>query len=62
VTHVGRATSFNYLQTQVYFPPGGESIGVRLAKELGVPVQPLPGGRDPRRLVVIVGPQRGPGN
>src|SRR5712691_1963675 len=52
VTHVGRATSFNYLQTQVYFPPGGESIGIRLAKQLGVPVQPLPGGHDPRRLVV----------
>jgi hypothetical protein len=62
VTHVGRATSFNYPQTQVYYPPGGEAIGVRLAKELGVPVQPLPGGRDPRRLVVIVGPKRGPGN
>ena len=26
------------------------------------PVQPLPGGTDPRRLVVIVGPERGPGN
>jgi hypothetical protein len=62
VTHVGRATSFNYPQTQVYYPPGAEAIGMRLAKQLGVPVQPLPGGLDPRRLVVIVGPQRGPGN
>jgi hypothetical protein len=62
VTHVGPATSFTYPQTQVYYPPAGEAIGVRLAKQLGVPVQPLPGGRDPRRLVVIVGPQRGPGN
>lgn len=61
VTHVGKATSFNYPQTQVYYPPAGEAIGVRLAKELGVPVQPLPGGLDPRRLVVIVGPKRGPG-
>ena len=58
VTHVGKATSFNYPQTQVYYPPGGEAIGVRLAKDLGVPVQPLPGGKDPRRLVVIVGPKR----
>jgi len=58
VTHVGRATSFTYPQTQVYYPPGGEAIGVRLAKQLGVPVQPLPGGHDPRRLVVIVGPKR----
>ena len=62
VTHVGRASSFNYPQTQVYYPPGAEAIGMRLAKELGVPVQPLPGGLDPRRLVVIVGPQRGPGS
>jgi LytR cell envelope-related transcriptional attenuator len=62
VTRVGRASSFNYPQTQVYYPPGGEAIGVRLAKQLGVPVQPLPGGTDPRRLVLIVGPQRGPGN
>jgi hypothetical protein len=62
VTHVGRASSFNYPQTQVYYPPGAEAIGMRLAKQLGVPVQPLPGGRDPRRLVLIVGPQRGPGN
>ena len=57
ITHVGRATSFNYPQTEVYFPPGGEAIAVRLAKQLDVPVQPLPGGKDQRRLVIIVGPQ-----
>ena len=62
VTHVGRASSFNYPQTQVYYPPGAEAIGLRLAQQLGVPVQPLPGGVDQRRLVLIVGPQRGPGN
>jgi hypothetical protein len=62
VTHVGRASSFSYPQTQVYYPPGAEAIGLRLAKQLGVPVQPLPGGVDQRRLVLIVGPQRGPGN
>jgi hypothetical protein len=62
VTHVGRASSFNYPQTQVYYPPGAEAIGLRLAKQLGVPVQPLPGGLDQRRLVLIVGPERGPGN
>jgi len=60
ISHVGKATSFNYLQTEVYYPPGGEAIGVRLAKQLDVPAQPLPGGLDPRRLVVIVGPKRGP--
>ena len=57
IEKVGRATSFNYPQTQVYYPPGGEQIGVRLAKALDVPVQPLPGGVDPKRLVVIVGPE-----
>ena len=61
ITHVGRASAFNYPQTQVYYPPGGEAIALRLAKALDVPVQPLPGGTNPRRLVVIVGPQRGPG-
>ena len=60
IAHVGKASSFAYLETEVYYPPGGEAIGLRLAKELGVPAQPLPGGLDPRRLVVIVGPQRGP--
>jgi transcriptional regulator with XRE-family HTH domain len=61
VTHVGRASSFNYPQTQVYYPPGGEAVCTRLAKQLDVPVQPLPGGDDPRRCIVIVGPERGPG-
>jgi LytR cell envelope-related transcriptional attenuator len=60
VVHVGRATSFNYPQTEVYFPPGGEAVCTRLAEQLSVPVQPLPGGTDPRRCVVIVGPHRGP--
>ena len=62
IEKVGRATSFNYPQTQVYYPPGGEAIATRLAKDLDVPVQPLPGGDDPRRLVVIVGPKKAVGN
>ena len=62
VVHVGKATSFNYPQTEVYYPPGGEQVGLRLAKELDVPAQPLPGGTDARRLVVIVGPARAVGN
>ena len=61
VIDVGRAATFTYTQTQVYYPPGGEAIGLRLAKQLGAPLQPLPGGKDPRRLVVIVGPKKGPG-
>lgn len=61
VVHVGKATSFNYPQTEVYYPPGGQAIGLHLAKQLDVPAQPLPGGADARRLVVIVGPRRGVG-
>src|SRR5947209_10457118 len=61
VVHVGRATSFNYPQSEVYYPPNGEQIGLRLARQLGVPAQPLPGGSDTRRLVVIVGPRRAVG-
>ena len=62
VSHVGKASSFNYLQTQVYYPPGGEAVCTQLAKQLDVPVQPLPGGDDPRRCLVIVGPETGPGS
>jgi hypothetical protein len=45
----------------VYFPPRCEGIAVRLAKQLGVATNPLPGGAGPCRLYVIVGPARGPG-
>jgi transcriptional regulator with XRE-family HTH domain len=62
IVKVGKATSFNYPQTEVYYPPGAQAIATRLAKQLEVPVQPLPGGLDPRRLVVIVGPRRLTGN
>ena len=62
IVNVARATSFNYPQTVVYYPPGAIAIATRLAKQLDVPVQPLPGGTNPRRLVVIVGPRRLTGN
>ncbi len=62
IVRVAKATSFNYPQTEVYYPPGAVEIATRLAKQLGVPVQPLPGGLDPRRLVVIVGPRKLTGN
>jgi transcriptional regulator with XRE-family HTH domain len=62
IVKVRKATSFNYPQTEVYYPPGAEAIALRLAKQLGVPVQPLPGGNDVRRLVVIVGPRKLTGN
>jgi LytR cell envelope-related transcriptional attenuator/helix-turn-helix protein len=62
ITHVGRASSFNYPQTEVYYPPGGDAVCTRLAQQLDVSIQPLPGGSDPRRCLVIVGPQKGPTN
>jgi hypothetical protein len=61
IDHVGKADRFDYRQTAVYYPPGGELYAIRLARQLGVVTKPLPGGKNPRRLVVVVGPQKGPG-
>ena len=61
VKRVGRADSFAYPQTAVYFPPKCEGLAVRLAKQLGVAAKPLPGGAGPCKLWVIAGPARGPG-
>lgn len=58
IKRVSRAGRFDYPETSVYFPPGGENIGRRLADQLGVTARPLPAGKNPRRLVVIVGPPR----
>lgn len=58
IKRVSRAGRFDYPETSVYFPPGGERIGRRLAGQLGVTARPLPGGKNPRRLVVIVGPPK----
>jgi transcriptional regulator with XRE-family HTH domain len=56
ITRVAKANRFDYPRTVVYFEPGGEAYGKRLADELGVEARPLPGGSNPRRLVVIAGP------
>jgi transcriptional regulator with XRE-family HTH domain len=61
VKKVGRADRFDYPLSAVYYSPGGRLIAVRLARQLGFVTRPLPGGSDPNRLVVIVGPKRGPG-
>ena len=61
IAHVGRADRFDYQQTAVYYERGGRDNAIRLARELGVVTKPLPGGGDPKRLVVVVGPQKGPG-
>jgi len=55
IRRVRKATSSNYPRTTVYYEPGGDAYGARLARQLGVTAAPLPGGRNPRRLVVIVG-------
>ena len=52
VANAGRS---DYLETRVYYPPRAEAIAERLAAELGVETAALPGGDNPRRLVVIVG-------
>jgi transcriptional regulator with XRE-family HTH domain len=56
IKRVARANRFDYRNTAVYFEPGGEAYGARLAKQLCVDSRPLPGGTNPRRLVVIAGP------
>lgn len=56
IATVRRADRFDYPETAVYYQPGGRTIAARLAAELGVATKPLPGGKDPRRLIVIVGP------
>ena len=60
IKKVGRADSFTYPQTAVYFPPGCDALALRLAKQLGVETKPLPGGTGGCELFVIVGPARGP--
>lgn len=61
VKTVRRADRFDYPSSAVYYSPGGRLVAVRLARQIGVATKPLPGGSDPNRLVVIVGPKRGPG-
>jgi LytR cell envelope-related transcriptional attenuator/Helix-turn-helix domain len=58
VRSVRRADRFDYPETAVYFEPGGAALARRLASQLGVAAKPLPGGKNPRRLVVVVGPER----
>src|SRR5438105_2587306 len=58
IERVAKANRFDYPATAVYFEPGGDAYGNRLAHQLGVQAKPLPGGSDPHRLVVIAGPPR----
>jgi hypothetical protein len=58
IERVSRADRFDYPSTAVYFHNGGRQVAERLARELDVEAKPLPGGTDPYRLVVVVGPAR----
>jgi hypothetical protein len=58
IEHVSRADRFDYPSTAVYFHNGGRQVAERLARDLHVQTKPLPGGTDPYRLVVVVGPAR----
>lgn len=58
VERVARADRFDYPQTVVFYEPGGRGIAARLARQLEVTARPLPGGKNPLRLVVVVGPGR----
>jgi len=62
IDKVSRANRFDYPETAVFFPPGAGAIAARLAEQLGVPTKPLPGGKNPNELVVIVGPQTAAGS
>jgi LytR cell envelope-related transcriptional attenuator len=56
IGHVRRADRLDYRDTAVFYERGGKANASRLARALGAETKPLPGGHDPRRLVVIVGP------
>ena len=59
IGHVTKAGRFDYPHTTIYFEPGGEAFARRLASQLGCgAISALPGGKDPRRIVVVTGPAR----
>ena len=47
IKRVGKADRFDYPRTAVYYEPGGRLFAIRLARQLGVIAQPLPGGANP---------------
>lgn len=56
IAKVGRADRFTYPQTTVYYGPGGQDVGVRLARQLSVSATETPG-LTTTQLLVIVGPR-----
>ena len=55
IARVTKAPQRNYPRTVVYYEPGGDKLAARLAEQLRTTTAPLPGGKNPKRLVVIVG-------
>ena len=55
IARVTKAPQSKYPRTTVYYEPGGDKLAARLGRQLGAPTAPLPGGKNPKRLVVIVG-------
>ncbi|HEX3806823.1 MAG TPA: LytR C-terminal domain-containing protein [Gaiellaceae bacterium] len=56
ISKVGRADRFNYQQTTVFYGPGAQAVGLRLARQLDVGTAPTPGLKR-NQLLVIVGPK-----
>ena len=61
VKKVGRADRFDYPQSAVYYSPGGRADRGAARAPARLRHAPAAGRPNPNRLVVIVGPQRGPG-
>jgi transcriptional regulator with XRE-family HTH domain len=56
IAHVGRADRFTYTSSTVFYGPGGQGTGARLAHQLDVASAPAPG-LGKKQLLVIVGPK-----
>jgi len=57
IAHVGRADRFDYQSTNVYYGPGGQAVGLRLARQLRVSAKSAPG-LNRNALLVIAGARR----
>jgi transcriptional regulator with XRE-family HTH domain len=56
ISKVGRADRFDYPASTVYYGPGSQGVGKRLARQLAVEAQEAPG-LGPKQLLVVVGPK-----
>ena len=56
IAKVGRADRFDYPKSTVYYGPGGQAVGIRLARQLAVQAEQAPG-LTARQLLVVVGPR-----